>query len=251
MSGHSKWATIKRKKGATDAARGKMFTKLVKELTTAARIGGSDPEGNARLRKAVGEAKAQQMPADSIKRAIQRGTGEIEGVSYDEVIYEGTGPAGTLFLVESMTDNRNRTVAEVRKIFERHAGALGGSGAAQWAFDRTGTVTLEKANVTEDQLMEIALSAGAEDYKEEGEIWLVTTPVDQLTNVVSAFEGAKIAMQDSRIAFLPKNKKGVSGRDAEVCLNLLEALDDHDDVQNVYADFDISDDEIKRIESAQ
>jgi YebC/PmpR family DNA-binding regulatory protein len=135
MSGHSKWATIKRKKGATDAARGKIFTKLVKELTTAARIGGGDPEGNARLRKAVGEAKAQQMPADSIKRAIQRGTGEIEGVSYDEVVYEGTGPAGTLFLAESMTDNKNRTVAEIRKIFERHAGALGGSGTAQWAFD--------------------------------------------------------------------------------------------------------------------
>jgi YebC/PmpR family DNA-binding regulatory protein len=250
MSGHSKWATIKRKKGATDAARGKIFTKLVKELTTAARIGGGDPEGNARLRKAVAEAKAQQMPSDSIKRAIQRGTGEIEGVNYDEVLYEGTGPAGTLYLAESMTDNRNRTVAELRKIFERHAGALGSSGTAGWAFDRQGLVTLEKAKVTEDQLMELALSAGAEDYKDEGEIWVVVTPIDQLNSVVTAFEGAKVPMQDSRVAYVPKNKKGVSGRDAEVCLNLLEALDDHDDVQNVYADFDLSDDELKRIESA-
>lgn len=249
MSGHSKWATIKRKKGATDAARGKVFTKLIRELVTAARIGGGDATGNPRLRKAVADAKAQSMPNDTIKRAIQRGTGEIEGASYDEVLYEGTGPGGTLFLVEGMTDNRNRTAAELRKLFERHHGAMGGSGTAQWAFDRLGVVTLDKSAVTEDQLMEAAVEAGAEDYRDEGEQWVVYTPVDQLDAVTGALEAAKLPVQESKPAYVPKNKKPVTGRDAEVCLNLLDALDDHDDSQNVYADFDISDEELARLSS--
>src|SRR5258705_1195614 len=176
MSGHSKWATIKRKKGAIDAARGKLFTKVIKEITVAARMGGGDLSGNARLRKAVDEAKASQMPNDTIARAIQRGTGEIEGAAYEEVLYEGTGPAGTLFRVEGMTDNRNRAAAELRKIFEKHNGNMGGSGAAAWAFDRLGVITLDKAQVTEDQLMEAALEAGAEDYRDEGTLWAVYTP---------------------------------------------------------------------------
>jgi YebC/PmpR family DNA-binding regulatory protein len=247
MSGHSKWATIKRKKGATDAVRGKIFTKLAREITTAARIGGGEPTGNARLRKAIADAKAQQMPADNIKRAIQRGTGELEGAAYEEVLYEGTGPSGTLLLVEGMTDNRNRSAAELRKIFERHNGAMGGSGTAQWAFDRLGTIVLEKAAVTEEQLMEAAVGAGAEDYRDEGDDWIVYTPMDQLDIVVAALEAAKLAIKDSKLAFVPKTKKAVSGRDAEVCLNLIEALDEHDDVQQVYADFDVSDEELERI----
>jgi YebC/PmpR family DNA-binding regulatory protein len=249
MSGHSKWATIKRKKGATDAARGKVFTKLIREVVTAARIGGGDVDANPRLRKAVQDCRAQQMPADNIKRAIQRGTGEIEGAAYEDVLYEGTGPSGTLFLVEGSTDNRNRTAAELRKIFEKHSGAMGGSGTAQWAFDRLGTITLEKSAVTEDQLMEVAVGAGAEDYRDEGDVWVVYTPPNDLEGITAALEAAKLPMQSSKVAYVPKNKKAVSGREAEVCLNLVDSLDEHDDVATVYSDFDISDEEMSRIAS--
>jgi YebC/PmpR family DNA-binding regulatory protein len=247
MSGHSKWATIKHKKGALDAKRGKLFTKLIKELTVAARMGGGDLSGNPRLRKAVADAKGQSMPNDTITRAIKRGTGEIEGAAYEEVLYEGTGPAGTLYLVEGMTDNRNRTVAEIRKIFEKHNGVLGGAGTAGWAFDRKGTIHLEKKGATEDQLMDVAVGAGADDYSDAGEEWLVVTPVEALDGVQKALEGAGIHVKTSSLGFLPKNKKPISGRDAEVCLNLAEAIDDHDDVQNVYSDFDISDEELRKI----
>jgi YebC/PmpR family DNA-binding regulatory protein len=247
MSGHSKWATIKRKKGAADAARGKVFTKLIREIVTAARMGGGDVDSNARLRKVVNDSKAQQMPADTIKRAIQRGTGEIEGASYEEVLYEGTGPAGTLFLVEVMTDNRNRTVAEVRKLFERNNGAMGGTGSASWAFDRLGTITLDKKGVSEEDLMEAVVGAGAEDYRDEGEVWMVYTPVDQFHKITTALEEGKLPIQESKIAYVPKVRKPVSGRDAEVCMHLVDQFDDHDDVQNVFADFDISDDELQRI----
>ena len=248
MSGHSKWATIKRKKGATDAARGKIFTKLTRELTTAARVGGGgDPSANSRLRKAIADAKAQQMPSDSIKRAIQRGTGEIEGASFDEVLYEGTGPAGTLFLAEAMTDNRNRTVSELRKVFEKHNGSLGSQGSAQWAFERMGVITLDRQAATEDQLMEAVVEAGAQDYRDEGELWVVYTPVEQLDAVTTALEAAKLAIASSKVGYVPKTKKPISGRDAEVCVNLASALDDHDDVQNVYVDFDISDAELSSL----
>jgi YebC/PmpR family DNA-binding regulatory protein len=247
MSGHSKWHTIKHKKGAADAKRGKMFEKLAKEIAVAARIGGGDMASNARLRKAVADARAQQMPADNIKRAIQRGTGEIEGAAYEEVMYEGTGPGGTLFLAEGMTDNRNRTAAELRKVFEKHNGAMGSSGTAGWAFDRFGLITLEKADVSEDALMEAAVEAGADDYRDEGEQWVVYTPPNDLDRVTAALEGAKLKIVSSKLAFVPKNKKPMSGRDAEVCLNLVDALDDHEDIQNVFADFDISDEEMSRI----
>jgi YebC/PmpR family DNA-binding regulatory protein len=250
MSGHSKWATIKRKKGATDAARGKVFTKLIREVTTAARIGGGDMDANPRLRKAVADCKAQQMPADNIKRAIQRGTGELEGASYDEVLYEGTGPSGTLFLVEGMTDNRNRAAAEIRKIFEKHNGNMGGSGTAAWAFDRLGVITLNKAQVTEDQLMEAALEAGAEDYRDEGDVWAVYTPAHDVDKIAAALELTKLPIQSSKAAWVPKNKKNVVERDAEVCLNLVDALDDHEDVQNVFADFDISEEELAKLAGA-
>jgi len=251
MSGHSKWATIKHKKGALDAKRGKLFTKLIKELTIAARMGGGDPSGNPRLRKAISDAKGQSMPADTITRAVKRGSGELEGAAYEDVLYEGTGPAGTLFLVEGTTDNRNRTVAEIRKIFEKHNGVLGGAATAGWAFERKGTVTLVKSAATEDQLMDLAVGAGADDYTDLGDEWLITTPAGELDGVVKALEAANIAPKASGLAYMPKNKKPMSGRDAEVCLNLAETLDDHDDVQNVYADFDISDEEMQKIAAAQ
>jgi YebC/PmpR family DNA-binding regulatory protein len=246
MSGHSKWATIKHKKGALDAKRGKLFTKLIKELTVAARMGGGDPDGNARLRKAIADAKGQSMPGDTISRAVKRGTGEIEGAAYEEVLYEGTGPGGTLFLVEGMTDNRNRTVAEIRKIFEKHNGVLGGAATAGWAFERKGVVQVPTSAATEDQLMEVAVGAGAEDYTASGDEWLLTTPPDALNVVLDALEKGKIVPSGSSIAYLPKSKKPLTGRDAEVALNLAETLDDHDDVQNVYADFDVSDEEMAK-----
>jgi YebC/PmpR family DNA-binding regulatory protein len=247
MSGHSKWATIKRKKGATDAARGKLFTKLIKEITVAARLGGGDLSGNARLRKAIDEAKASQMPGDNITRAVKRGTGEIEGAAFEEVLYEGTGPGGTLFLVEGTTDNRNRSAAELRKIFEKHNGTMGGSGAAAWAFDRRGIVTIDKGAITEDQIMEVAVGAGAEDYVDDGDLWTVYSPPEALDRVTTALEAAKIPVKSGKLGFVPKNKKEIRGRDAEVCLNLADTLDDHDDVQSVYADFDIPEDELTRI----
>jgi YebC/PmpR family DNA-binding regulatory protein len=247
MSGHSKWATIKRKKGATDAARGRAWTKLIREVVTAARMGGGDINSNPRLRKAVQDCRGQQMPADNIKRAVQRGTGEIECAAYDEVLYEGTGPCGTLYLVEGMTDNRNRSAAELRKIFEKHNGQMGGAGAAGWAFDRFGVITLEKSAVSEDLLMDAAVEAGADDYRDEGDVWAVYTPPSDLDRVTQALEAKKLPIQSSKAAFVPKNKKSVSGRDAEVCLNLVEALDEHDDVQNVFGDFDLSDEELSRI----
>ncbi len=248
MSGHSKWATIKRKKGALDTKRGKLFTKLIKEITVAARMGGGDVVGNPRLRKAVNDAKSQAMPAETIKRAVQRGSGEIEGVIYDEIIYEGTGPNGTLFLVEAMTDNKNRTVAEIRKVFERNNGLLGGGGTAQWAFDRKGIIIIPKEAATEDQLMEIAVGGGADDYSDLGEDWQVIAPIPVLDPVLKALEEAKITVKSGNAGYVPKNKKIVVGRDAEVCLNLAETLDDHDDVQNVYSDFDIPDEEIAKLE---
>jgi YebC/PmpR family DNA-binding regulatory protein len=249
MSGHSKWATIKHKKGALDAKRGKLFTKLIKELTVAARIGGGDSSGNPRLRKAMSDAKGQSMPNDLIHRAIKRGTGEIEGAAYEEIMYEGTGPSGTLFLVEAMTDNRNRTVAEIRKIFEKHNGLLGSSGTAGWAFDRKGLITVGK-DATEDRLMEVAVAAGAEDYLDVGEEWQLTTPPEALNVVVEALEKATIKTKSNAIVHLPKVKKPLVGRDAEVALDLAEVLDDHDDVQNVYADFDIAEEELARIQSS-
>ena len=247
MSGHSKWATIKHKKGALDAKRGKLFTKLIKEITVASRLGGGDISGNPRLRKAITDAKGQSMPNETIQRAMKRGTGELEGAAYEEIVYEGTGPTGTLFLVEALTDNRNRTVAEIRKVFEKNNGLLGSSGTAGWAFDRKGIITVAKTSATEDQLMDIAVGAGAEDYTAEGDDWEITTPADALSAVGDALEKAKIPVKESNLEFIPKTKKPIAGRDAEVALNLVEALDDHDDVQHVFADFDVSDDELARL----
>ncbi|MBI5536938.1 MAG: YebC/PmpR family DNA-binding transcriptional regulator [Deltaproteobacteria bacterium] len=247
MSGHSKWATIKHKKGALDAKRGKLFTKLIREITVAAKMGGGDVGGNPRLRKAVADAKGQSMPADTIKRAIQKGTGELEGLTYEEVLYEGTGPGGTLLAVETLTDNRNRTVAELRKIFEKHNGNLGAAGTAAWAFDRKGVIVLAKEAATEDQLMDIAVGAGADDYTDLGEEWQVTTRMDALDSVLKELEAGKITAKSSGIEYVAKNRKMLTGRDAEVAINLIDAIEDHDDVQNVYSDFDISEEDLKRL----
>lgn len=250
MSGHSKWATIKHKKGAVDAKRGKMFTKLIKELTVAARMGGGDPSGNPRLRKAIADAKGQSMPNDTISRAVKRGTGELEGASYEEIIYEGTGPGGTLFVIEALTDNKNRTVAEIRKVFEKHNGALGSTGAALWAFDKKGIILIEKANADEDQLMDVAVGNGADDYSDQGEEWQILSEVAAFEGVLKALEEAKIAVKSSNMGYVPKNKKLVTGRDAEVCLSLADTLDDHDDSQNVFADFDVSDEDLAKLAEA-
>ena len=241
MSGHSKWSTIKHKKGAADAKRGKIFTKLIKEITTSARIGGGDASGNARLRKAIDEAKANNMPADNIDRAIKKGTGELEGVIYEEIVYEGYGPEGVAVVVEVMTDNRNRTVADIRHLFTKYNGNLGPSGCATRMFDRIGLIEIEKAKTTEDQLMEVALEAGAQDIREEGETFEVVTPIESFDAVVKALARAKVPTTSAEITRRPQTVAKLEGKPAETMLKLFTALEDNDDVQNVYANFDISD----------
>ena len=249
MSGHSKWSTIKRKKGAIDSKRGKIFTKLIKEITLAARLGGGDIEGNARLRSAVLAAKEENMPKDNIERAIKKGTGEIAGgAAYEEVTYEGYGPAGVAVIVEVMTDNRNRTVAEIRHIFSKHGGNLGENGCVAWMFDKKGSIVLDKKTAGEDILMEVALEAGADDVRDQETEWEVIT--DPL-----AFEGVKKAIDqkgwkalDARVGLIPQNiiKLDAAGK-AEQMLRLIERLEDNDDVQNVYANFDIPDEVMEQV----
>lgn len=248
MSGHSKWATIKRKKGATDAARGRLFTRLIKEITIAARNGGGNPEGNPRLRLAIQTAKAANMPADNIKRAIQKGTGELEGVTYEELIYEGYGPGGVAVLVEIATDNNNRTVSELRHLFSRNNGNLGTSGSVAWMFDRKGTIVIPQSGqsqpVTEDSLLEIILEAGADDLQTEEETYTITTSPQTFDAVKKALEDQQIVVESASLAMIPQNMVKVTGKDAENTLKLMEALEEHDDVQNVYANFDIDEKEL-------
>jgi YebC/PmpR family DNA-binding regulatory protein len=248
MSGHSKWATIKRKKGATDAARGRLFTRLIKEITIAARNGGGNAEGNPRLRLAIQTAKAANMPADNIKRAIQKGTGELEGVTYEELIYEGYGPGGVAVLVEIATDNNNRTVSELRHLFSRNNGNLGTSGSVAWMFDRKGTIVVPRSGqsqpVTEDSLLEIILEAGADDLQTEDETYTITTSPQAFDAVKKALEDAPIVLESASLAMIPQNTVKVTGKDAENTLKLMEALEEHDDVQNVYANFDIDEKEL-------
>ncbi len=247
MSGHSRWSTIKRTKGAADAKRGKIWTKLIKEISVAARMGGGDPNGNPRLRKAVNDARGENMPTDNITKAIKRGTGELEGVSYEEITYEGTGPGGTLFIVECLTDNRNRTVAEIRKVFEKAGGVMGTGGTAGWAFERKGHIRLAKKAATEEQLFDVALGAGADDISDAGEEWLVVTGPTSLDAVRTALEAAKIEVKGSQLAMVPTNPVTVEGAAAEAAVKLFENLDDHDDAQNVFANFELSDDEAARL----
>ncbi|MCZ2390732.1 MAG: YebC/PmpR family DNA-binding transcriptional regulator [Acidobacteria bacterium] len=246
MSGHSKWHTIKHKKGALDAKRGKIFTKLIKEITVAARTGGSgDVDANARLRKVVGDAKAQNMPNDTIERAIKRGTGELEGVSYEEVMYEGYGPGGVAVMVEGLTDNRNRTVAEIRHIFSKNGGNMGESGSVAWMFDKKGYIVVDKAAKSEDELFEIAIEAGADDLQDEGDVFEIYTAPDAFDGVLDAIKAAGIEPQAAEISQIPQNYIKLEGGDAKTMLKLYDALDDNDDVQKVYANFDIDESEME------
>jgi len=245
MSGHSKWHTIKHKKGALDAKRGKIFTKLIKEITVAARTGGSgDVDSNARLRKAVSDAKGQNMPNDTIDRAIKRGTGELEGASYDEVVYEGYGPNGVAVMVEAMTDNRNRTVAEIRHIFSKNGGNMGESGSVGWLFDRKGYIVIDKGAKDEEALFEIAIEAGAEDVKDEGEVFEIITEPDNFDAVHEAIKNSGIDPQAAEVSMIPQNYIKLEGADAKQMLKLYDALDDNDDVQKVWANFDIDESEM-------
>lgn len=240
MSGHSKWSTIKRKKGKADAARGKIFTKLIKELTVAARQGGGDRDANARLRSAVQAAKAANMPAANIDKAIKKGTGELPGVSYEEVKYEGYGPGGVAVLVETLTDNKNRAVSDVRNIFARHGGNLGEVGCVGWMFQRRGVIQVDRGKVDEDQLLEIALEAGASDMSSEEGYFEVVTPFEKFDAVKKALDGKNVPTSEAELTMIPQTTIKLEGRQAEQMLKLMEELEDHDDVQKVYANFDIA-----------
>ncbi len=240
MSGHSKWHTIKHKKGALDAKRGKLFTKLIKEISVAARTGGGDPDANARLRKAVSDAKAGNMPNDTIARAIRRGAGEDGGVIYEEITYEGYGPGGVAVLVDSMTDNRNRTVAEIRHIFSKNGGNLGTAGAVNWMFEKKGYIVVPKAAKSEDELFELVTDAGAEDLRDDEDNFEIITAPDGFDAVLTAVKGAGIEPEIAEVEMLPKEYKRLEGAEARQMLKLMEALEDNDDVQKVSANFDIS-----------
>jgi YebC/PmpR family DNA-binding regulatory protein len=238
MAGHSKWKQIKRKKAVTDAKRGAAFTKVIREITIAAKQGGGDPNGNPRLRVAIDAAKAENMPLDNIERAIKKGTGELEGVTYEEVTYEGYGPGGAAIFIQATTDNANRTVAEVRHAFSRHGGNLGAANSVGWMFDRKAQILLD-GKVNEDAAMEAALDAGAEDMVRDGDSFVITAPPNQLHAVQESLKGKKIAVQSAEVAMIPKNTVKVEGGDAKKLLALMEALEEMDDVAKVSSNFDI------------
>ena len=241
MSGHSKWSTIKRKKGATDARRGKVFTKLIKEITVAARFGGGDSDTNPRLRTAIAAAKAENMPKENIERALKKGTGELEAIAYEEVYYEGYGPGGAAVLVESLTDNKNRTVADIRYLFSKSGGSLGEAGCVAWMFEKKGLVAFEKGSVDEETLMEVTLDAGAEDIRDEEGTFEVITSVEDLEAVKKALDESGMGYSLAEITMLPRSTVKLEGKEAEQMLRLMDGLEDSDDVQNAYANFDISD----------
>ncbi len=242
MSGHSKWSTIKRKKGAVDAKRGKIFTRLIKEITVAARMGGGEPDGNPRLRSAISTAKSENMPKDNIARAIKKGTGEIAGEVYEEILYEGYGPGGVAVLVECMTDNRNRTVADIRHYFAKSNGNLGESGCVAWMFEKKGLFIIDKEKISEDELMDLALEAGADDVVEEDAEFQVTTAPEDFDAVRDALEEGGLSFVDASVSMIPKNTVDVTDeKPAKALLRLLESLEDHDDVQHVHSNFDIDD----------
>lgn len=243
MSGHSKWSSIKHKKALTDSKRGKSFTKIVKEISIAARLGGGDPSGNPRLRSAIEKAKEVNMPGDNVKKAIMKGTGELPGVSYEEFSYEGYGPAGVAVIIDVMTDNKNRTVPEIRFTMSKSGGSLGETGCVSWMFDKKGYILVNKANTSEDSVMSVALDAGAEDMKndpEEENYEIITTPED-FNTVKAALEDAKIPVESAEVTMLPQNYVVLDEKAAEQMIRLMDALEDLEDVQNVYANFDIPD----------
>lgn len=241
MSGHNKWSTIKHKKGAADAKRGKIFTKIIKEITVAARMGGGDPNMNPRLRLAVSNARSENMPKDNIERAIKRGTGELEGVEYTEVLFEGYGPCGVAVLVEGVTDNINRTSAEIRSTFTKMGGNFGAQGSVAWMFDKKGFVHVAKDKASEDQLMEVALGAGALDIVDQGDHWQVLADPLQYADVQSAIEKAQIPMLSHDLSMIPKNTIALGLEDARKVLKLIEKLEENDDVQKVHGNYDIAD----------
>ncbi len=241
MSGHSKWSTIRHKKGAADAKRGKIFTKLIKEITVAARSGGGDPNANPRLRTAIQTAKNENMPKDNIDRAIKKGTGELEGVSYEESIYEGYAPGGAAVLVEALTDNRNRAVAEIRHILNKNGGSMGESGCVAWMFDKKGYLSVEKQAAEEDRLMEVALEAGAEDIRDETDGFEVISAPEDFEAVKAALDEAGIPYSDAEVTMLPKSTVNLMGKDAEQMMRLMESLEDCEDVQKVHTNADIPD----------
>jgi len=245
MSGHSKWSTIKHKKAALDAKRGRMFTRLIREITIAARTGGGDPNGNARLRAAVGAAKDANMPADNITRAIKKGTGELEGVTLEEVTYEGYGPAGVAVIVETVTDNKNRTLPEIRHIFAKHGGNMAASNAVAWMFEKKGYIVVEGSAMPEDQLLELALEAGAEDLKQDGGNHEIYTSPESFEDVKEALRKRNVPISAAEVAMTPSNTVRAEGATARKVLNLVEALEDHDDVQHVWANFDIDESDME------
>jgi YebC/PmpR family DNA-binding regulatory protein len=245
MSGHSKWHSIKHKKAAADSKRGRVFTRLIKEMTVAARSGGGDVNANPRLRLAVNNAKAANMPAENIKRAIMRGTGELPGVNYEDVHYEGYGPGGVALFMQVLTDNRNRTVAELRHILSKNGGNLGEAGCVAWMFERKGYFVIEKSGADEDTLLDLVLSAGADDMREDGENWEVFSAPENFEAVRGALEEAKVPVAVAEISMMPQNYVKLEGKDAETMLKLMEALEDHDDMQNVWANFDIDESQLQ------
>ncbi len=247
MSGHNKWASIKHKKAIADSKRGKLFTKIIKEITVAAKTGGGDPATNPRLRTAILAAKGGNMPADNIERAVKKGTGELEGVTYEEVMYEGYGPGGVAMLVQCLTDNKNRAAAEIRSIFTKGNGSMAGAGSVAWIFEKKGLILVSKSAATEDQLLELVIGAGAEDMITEGESFQVTTGLQDYENVRTAVEKAGIAMESSQITMIPKNQTAVDADGARAVLSLVDSLEDNDDVQNVYMNADIPEEVMKEI----
>jgi YebC/PmpR family DNA-binding regulatory protein len=241
MSGHSKWHTIKHKKAAADSKRGQVFTRIIKELTVAARVGGGDPDGNPRLRTVLAAAKAANMPKDNIEKAIKKGTGELPGVSYEEVAYEGYGPGGVALIVQAVTDNRNRTLPEIRHLFAKHGGNLGETNCVSWMFEKKGYIVVPKAGAAEDTLLEIVLEAGGDDVRDDGSNWEVLTPPDRLETVRGAISGKGVAVGTAEISMVPKNTVKVEGKKAQQVLAMMEGLEEHEDVQNVWANFDIDD----------
>jgi YebC/PmpR family DNA-binding regulatory protein len=239
MSGHSKWHSIKHKKAAADAKRGKIFTSLIKEITVAARTGGGDPDGNPRLRTAVAAAKAVNMPSENIKRAIQKGTGELPGQTYEDAIYEGFGPGGVAVLVEAVTDNRNRTVSEIRHVFSKHGGNLGQAGCVAHLFQKKGLITVEKSKANEDTLMGIALEAGADDMIDVGEVFEIYTSPKDYEAVLEALRGSKVEVASSELSMIPQTYMKLEGKSAQQMVKLMEAIEEHEDVQKVFANFDI------------
>lgn len=247
MSGHSKWASIKHKKGAADAKRGKIFSKLAKEISIAAKQGGGKAETNARLRMIVQKARDNNMPADNIDRAVKKGTGELPGVSYEEITYEGYGPGGVAIFVEALSDNKNRTTSEVRTIFDKKKGSMAGQGAVGWQFQKKGYILVNKGKVDEAKLMDLVLDAGAQDLNSEGDSFEVTTEAKDFENVKKAIADAAIPIESAEITMLPSSTVKVQGENAKQVLGLVEGLEDLDDVQNVYANFDIPDEEIEKL----